>query len=104
MSQRSANDNREELITDVKSSLHHVEDLLREAAASTGDKAVELRDNAMVALKRLSETLVDMQDSLREHGKAAARATDDYVHENPWRSLGVAAAVGFLVGVLISRR
>ena len=34
----------------------------------------------------------------------AARATDDYVHDNPWQAIGVAAAVGFLVGLVISRR
>jgi ElaB/YqjD/DUF883 family membrane-anchored ribosome-binding protein len=32
------------------------------------------------------------------------RATDDYVHEHPWRAVGVAAAVGFLVGLLVNRR
>ena len=36
-------------------------------------------------------------------GKAAARVTDDYVHENPWRSIGVAFGVGVLIGVLVNR-
>jgi ElaB/YqjD/DUF883 family membrane-anchored ribosome-binding protein len=35
---------------------------------------------------------------------AAARVTDDYVHDNPWQAIGVAAAVGFLAGLLIARR
>jgi ElaB/YqjD/DUF883 family membrane-anchored ribosome-binding protein len=30
--------------------------------------------------------------------------TDDYVHENPWQVVGVAAAVGFLVGLMMNRR
>jgi ElaB/YqjD/DUF883 family membrane-anchored ribosome-binding protein len=38
-----------------------------------------------------------------DHAKAAARYTDDYVHDNPWRAVGVAAAVG-LIGLLMNRR
>lgn len=104
MSQRSTSESREELISDVKNGLYQVEEMLREAAATTGDKAVELRDSALEALKSLGETLADVQYSVRRHGRAAARATDDYVHENPWRSLGIAAAAGVLLGILISRR
>ena len=39
-----------------------------------------------------------------EKTKAAARATDDYVHDNPWKAVGVAAGVGFLLGLLVNRR
>ena len=41
---------------------------------------------------------------LEDGSKAAARATDDWVHENPWAAVGVAAGVGLVLGVLISRR
>jgi ElaB/YqjD/DUF883 family membrane-anchored ribosome-binding protein len=34
----------------------------------------------------------------------AARATDEYVHDNPWQAIGVAAAVGFLLGLVVARR
>jgi len=95
---------REELITDVKSGLSNVEELLREAASSTGERANELRASAMTALRNTRESLVDLQDSVFERGKAAARATDDYVHDNPWRSLGMAVAVGFVIGLLINKR
>jgi ElaB/YqjD/DUF883 family membrane-anchored ribosome-binding protein len=36
--------------------------------------------------------------------KDAARTTDEYVHEHPWGAVGVAAAAGLLLGVLIARR
>jgi len=36
--------------------------------------------------------------------RAAAKATDAYVHESPWTAVGIAAGVGLLVGVLIGRR
>ena len=39
-----------------------------------------------------------------EKAKATARATDDYVHENPWKAVGVAAGVGIILGMLIGRK
>ena len=35
---------------------------------------------------------------------AAGHATDEFVHENPWKSVGIAAGVGLLLGLLVSRR
>lgn len=96
--------NKEKLISDVKVVLTDAEDLLKQAASSTGERAVELRERAVTSLKRAREKLLDVQDAMVERGKAAARATDDYVHDNPWRAVGIAAAAGFLVGVLFSRR
>ena len=45
-----------------------------------------------------------MQDDAGESAKAAARVTDEYVHDNPWQAIGIGAAVGFLAGLVISRR
>jgi len=36
--------------------------------------------------------------------KAAGHATDEFVHENPWKSIGIAAGVGLVVGLLVGRR
>jgi len=98
------NTSRDDLITDVKSGLNNVEELLREAASSTGDRATELRASAMASLRTARESLLDLQEEMLERGKKAARATDDYVHDNPWRSLGIAVATGFVIGLLINRR
>ncbi|GAA0516593.1 MAG: hypothetical protein ABS43_26870 [Bordetella sp. SCN 67-23] len=95
---------KEKLISDVKVVLNDAEDLLKQAASSTGDRAVELRERALTSLKRAREKLLDVQDSMLERSKAAARATDDFVHDNPWRAIGVAAAVGFLAGLLVNSR
>lgn len=43
-----------------------------------------------------------------QKASAAARSTDEYVHENPWQAVGVAAALaglaGLIAGLLIARR
>ncbi len=94
----------EDFIDSVKESLDDAEKLLREAASSTGDKATELRENAMLALRRTRETLYDTQDALLERGRRAARVTDDYVHDNPWQAIGMAGLAGVMIGALICRR
>src|SRR5580765_1347392 len=87
--------------SDVDKALAGAEDMLTQAANSTGEKAAELRGRALEQLKALQERLKDAQHTAVEKGKAAAYA---YVHENPWRSIVAAASIGVVVGLLIARR
>ena len=89
---------------DVSKSISGAEDMLTQAANSTGEKAAELRARALDQLKALQRRLADAQAAAVEKSKAAAHATDDYVHENPWRSILAAASLGVVVGLLIGRR
>jgi ElaB/YqjD/DUF883 family membrane-anchored ribosome-binding protein len=89
---------------EVRHAISGAEDLLSQAASATGEKAAELRGRALEQLRALRERLQDAQATALEKGKAAAAATDDYVHDNPWRSILAAASLGVVVGLLISRR
>ena len=55
-------------------------------------------------MRRAKEVMQDAQSAVLEKGKAAARATDDYVHDHPWKAVGIAAAVGFVLGLIVNRR
>jgi len=104
MQSQDTNQKQTNLIDSVKSTLDHVEHLLRDAANASGEQAAELRARAMASLRQSRETLHDAQDAVLEQGRRAVRATDDYVHDNPWQAVSVAGVVGLLLGVLISRR
>ena len=94
---------RKSVVKDFGDVLADAESLLEQAAAETGERASDLR--SQVEAKLLAKLkLQDLQDDAVDRAKAAARVTDDYVRDNPWQAIGAAAAVGFLVGVLISRR
>ncbi len=95
---------KDTMFTHVKSVIADAEELLKAAAASSGERAVELREKALTSLRSAKEAVQDAQVVVLEKSKAAARATDDYVHDHPWQSVGVAAAVGFVIGLLINRR
>ncbi|AEI78035.1 MULTISPECIES: DUF883 family protein [Cupriavidus] len=95
---------QEKLMSDVKTVLSDAEELLKQAASTTGEKAAELRERGMGLLKQAKEKAQDLQDAVVTKSKAAARATDDYVHDHPWRAVGVAAGVGLLIGLLLNRK
>jgi ElaB/YqjD/DUF883 family membrane-anchored ribosome-binding protein len=78
--------------------------LLRQAATATGERASDLRSQVEAKLVSAKLKLQDLQDDAVDSAKEAAWVTDDYVRDNPWQAIGAAAAVGFLVGVLVSRR
>ena len=92
------------LSSDVQAAISGAEDMLRQAKAATGDKAAELRERAMEQLKAVREKMHDAQQAVIEKGRAAARVTDDFVHENPWKAIGAGMAAGVLIGLLLNRR
>ena len=53
-----------------------------------------------MAKAKIDELDAEMLDRIKD----AARATDDYVHEHPWHAVGIAAAAGLLLGVVIAKR
>jgi ElaB/YqjD/DUF883 family membrane-anchored ribosome-binding protein len=96
--------NRDRLVADAKVVLDDVESLLKQAAAASGQQAHDLRERAAESLHRAKLRLQEAQAAVSENTKAAARATDDWVHAHPWGAIGIGAGVGFLIGLLVSRR
>jgi ElaB/YqjD/DUF883 family membrane-anchored ribosome-binding protein len=54
-------------------------------------------------LDAAKEHLAVAQEHIAVKTKQAARVTDEYVHENPWKAVGIAAGAGLIIGMLISR-
>jgi ElaB/YqjD/DUF883 family membrane-anchored ribosome-binding protein len=61
---------------------------------------VELEGRLANSIVRLQE----VQEELKSRARQAAKATDEYVHDNPWKSMGYVAVAGMIVGLLITRR
>ena len=104
MNAKSATASAEDIQSDVNEAISGAEDMLAQAATSTGEKAAELRGRALQQLKALRERMHEARHAAAHHSRAAARATDDFVHDHPWRSILAAASVGVVVGMLIGRR
>ncbi len=95
---------REQLSSDVRRVLDDVQRLLSEAAQATGQQAQELRSRAAERLQQAQAQLGDLQHGVADRSRAALHATDDWVHMHPWGAVGLGAGVGFLMGLLVSRR
>lgn len=95
---------KEQLMADFKEVVADAEALLQATANQGGEKVAEVRAKAEESLKVVKAKLEDAQAALLARTKEAAKATDVYVHENPWKAIGIAAGVGLVVGLLIGRR
>ena len=85
----------------LRAELKSLSDTLEEVLSSSGEKSKEelskIRSKAEQALKQSRYRLA------KQTRVAAARA-DEYVRENPWTGVGIGAAIGVVLGVLLSRR
>lgn len=90
--------------SDMKNLVKDAQELFREATNATGERAEELRMRGLQLLDTAVVKAQEVQTAALETGKEIAVKTDDYVHENPWRSVTIAAGIGVLFGFLISRK
>lgn len=96
--------NKEKLLADLRLVVQDAEQLLEATAGQLGDGAAEARGRIQARLQQAKESLHQFQDSAVQRAKEASHATDAYVHDNPWKSIGLAAGIGLLIGVVIGRR
>jgi ElaB/YqjD/DUF883 family membrane-anchored ribosome-binding protein len=104
MTRATTAETREQLVTDMKAVIADAEELLKATAGAAGERVSAARARAEETLRSARQKLSEVDDVVIARAKDAARATDDYVRENPWGAVGVAALAGLLVGVLISSR
>ena len=92
--------NTDALVSDLKNVVRDSEELLQAVAGATGEKADELR-------QRLGETIEAARQTCRKlegKTKETLDATDTVIRDHPYQSLGVALAVGVVLGVVIARK
>ena len=95
---------RAKIADEFASAMSEAQDILARAATETGDKARDLRSQVETKLLHAKLRLQELEGEAVDRAKNAARATDDYVHDHPWQAIGIAAIVGFVVGLLKNRR
>jgi ElaB/YqjD/DUF883 family membrane-anchored ribosome-binding protein len=87
------------LASDLKAVVRDAEELMKATAGQAGEKVTELRGRLTAALESAKATC----HRLEEKTVAAAKATDRTIRDHPYESIGIAFAVGVLVGVLARR-
>jgi len=95
---------KDKLVADMKVVMADAEELLRATASAAGEKVSAARNRMEDSLRTAKVKVAEAQEIMADKAKAAAQATDDYVHAHPWKAVGFAAAIGMIVGMLVSRR
>ena len=104
MARKTPASSQDQLLEEFQALVRDTEQLLQHSASLAGEQAEELREQIRDSLNRARTTLHNAEGALLERGKAAVQVTEGYVQTHPWQTLGVAAAIGLLLGMLISRR
>ena len=95
---------KEQLIADFKTVVSDAEALIKATANQGGEALASVRAKAEASLARAKAQMADAEAALLVRAKAAAKATDVYVHENPWKAIGISAGLALLVGFIMGRR
>jgi ElaB/YqjD/DUF883 family membrane-anchored ribosome-binding protein len=94
----------DQLIEDLQTVIRDAEGLLRATAAQGGEKIQEVRTRAEESVRQAKDRLAGIERDALQRAEALATDADQFVRSNPWQAVGVAAGVGLVLGLLLSRR
>lgn len=101
---RNGNNGGSSRASEWRNLLADVEDLIKKVAHVDDVEVAKVRAKVEQTLAKAKSTAMDGAESIRTYARDASAATDEYVHESPWTAIGLAAAVGVVIGFLVSRR
>jgi ElaB/YqjD/DUF883 family membrane-anchored ribosome-binding protein len=95
---------RDQLLSDLKTVIQDAEAWLRHSGTLTGEEFKAAKAKVERTLVKAKEDIIRSQEAVVEKTKVAAKATDEFVTENPWKAVGIGAAIGLVLGLLIARK
>ena len=98
------NNSKGKIVEDFRNIVNDAEDLLHATAKVSGEGLSVARAKFSEKLRNAKTSLADAEQMIVDKTRQAATATDEYVRGNPWTAVGVASAVGLLIGFLVSKR
>lgn len=81
-----------------------IEDLIKSSTSLSGEELSKAKDKIQERIGDAKEALESATQGVMQRGRAAATATNEYVNHEPWKAVGIGAALGLLLGVVIARR
>ena len=94
----------DEAISDFKEMVANAEALLKATTNQGGEKMAEIRAKAEDSIRIAKARMSDAEAAVLAQTRAAAKATDVYVHKNPWQAIGVAAGFCLVIGLIFGSR
>ena len=97
-------DHNEQLMPDLQAVIKDAESLLKNSALPTSEDFKSAKERFEQTVKHAKDEIIRLEKLVVEKTREAVHATDDYVQANPWQAVGLGAAVGLVLGLLISRK
>ena|GEM_PF-403950 len=94
---------KQKIIEDIKVLLNDSEELVRLSASLPAEGVDALRTRLRDHVDAARNALETAQSNAQERYRASLDGTVQYTRDNPWQALGIAAGIGFLAGILVSR-
>jgi ElaB/YqjD/DUF883 family membrane-anchored ribosome-binding protein len=79
-------------------------DAMASTVRNVGEAAVSAAERVGQSLDQGRAALNELQTAIAEKTRECMETTDVYVRNNPWQAVGIAAGVGMVLGLLMSRR
>ena len=89
---------------EFKSFLSDVEDLVKQTTTLTGEDLSRAKDKLSARIGAAKDTVTAAGVAISDSARSAAASTNEYVHDQPWKSISIGAGVGLLLGFVLSRR
>jgi ElaB/YqjD/DUF883 family membrane-anchored ribosome-binding protein len=94
----------DKLLADLQTVVADAEALLKATSNQAGEKIQEARAKAEESLAAARERLSGVEEEALRQARELMTEGEEYVRENPWQAVGIAAGVGLLLGLILSRR
>ena len=94
----------EQLAQSLRTVMEDADALLKNVVKSGDAQFDALRDRLSAQVRQMRRQLEELEDTAVHKARQAARATDEAVHAHPYTAIGIAAAVGAIIGLIVARR
>ncbi len=95
---------KQSLVSDLKGLIDDADDVLKEVANSGAEEFSAVRTKVAAKLGEVKSRFDDARIAVGQKASGAANAANQYVGENPWKVIALAASAGLIIGFLFSRR
>lgn len=91
------NDQIAKKLESIQKEFQQLGNQISELASMSTQRLEEYRDQAMIDVKQVTK-------DISQETKKQMRDADEYAHNDPWAVIAGASIVGFLIGVLFSKK
>jgi len=84
--------------------LENVDDLTKAIKDVDAPEIARVRAKVKMALAAAKSALSDSAAQVRGQARQVTQTTDNYVRDNPWQVVGIAAVIGIALGILMTRK